>query len=184
MKIEVRRLKTLYVHELEELGRLMSDEVAFDDTSVGSSWVCWWQVQARFWTKERLFDMSDLDALGDTYRAWVAFVDGKLVAICSIAIEPEAILLTTFLVDTRAYIEEEQFAIADEFALTVLADIPQRDEIYGYFPFEGFAARYATRCGFAATIPGKPDALNPSPLRRWTHNPRKLEETIRSLRAD
>lgn len=182
MGITVKRLHKLSGAGLLALGAFMRKEVKPESTSEGSDWLCKWQQQGR-WSQKQIDHRAELDKVDTIYRVWIAFEGKNPVGLCSVVVEPDALLISAYLIETAGRTEDEQFAIADKLALVALADLPKRKEVHGYFPKEGFAARYATRCGFNSVVPGKPMVIAANPLMRWDMSPTTLEENIKWLQS-
>ena len=172
----IKRLHELSKAELTALGVFMRGEIQPASITEGNDWVCKWFQQGR-WSDKQIEHRVELDKEDKTYRVWVAF-DGAPIGLCSVAAEADALLITTFLVETAGKTEAEQFVVADALALRSLEGLAKREVIYGWFPKEGFAARYAERCGFESKLMGKPMKPDPNPILYWWMNPTKLRENI------
>lgn len=181
MNITVLRLHELSEKELEALGTLMRGEIQPASITEGSTWVCQRAQRPHFWQDKEIARVAGFEGPDSKFQAWVIFEGKAPVGLCMIVVEPEALLLTNFLVETSRA-EKEQFAVADTLALRSLSELPERKEIYGWFPSQGFAARYAKRCGFKSVVPGKPMVVEADPIMCWWTDPAVLKKNIEVLR--
>lgn len=177
MALSIKRLHELKEKDLLALGVFMRGEIKPADVTKGSEWVCQRLQRPHFWKDNEIARVAGFEGPGSKFQAWVAFEGKTPVGVCMVSVEPAALLLTTFLVESSRT-EEEQHVVADALALRGLGEVPERGEIYGWFSMLGFAARYAKRCGFESVIPGKPMAPDPNPLMRWWTDPAELKKRV------
>lgn len=181
----IKRLHELSKKELKALGTFMRGEIKPADMAKGSNWVCQQLQRPHFWSEKQVAhmvkrDRETLTTSGASYlRVWVA-LESSPVGLCGVMVEPLKLFISTFLIDDD-YVEAEQFQIADALAKVSLAGLPDREEIYSLFNKKGFAARFATRCGFECRELGKSIIPDPNPLLYWWMNPEKLAENIKKL---
>jgi len=173
----IKRLHELTKAELTALGVFMRGEIKPASISEGSDWVCQQLQRPHFWSEEQITYMvkRDKEALTDSgasyLRVWV-----DPLGLCAVMVEPEKLFITTFLIDAK-----EPFAVADALALEALAGLPEREVIYSYFNKEGFAAEFATRCGFECRELGTSLIVDKNPLLYWWMHPKKLVENIKGF---
>ena len=175
-------VKRLHETDAEAVSAFMRGDI--QPASIeGSSWVCQARQRPHYWGKETLERMSEADKSGKKTMIWVALED-KPIGLCWIGNQTEDRFLGMFLVDVNAS-KERQWEIADTIALRSLSDMLADDygkrNVYGWFPKYGWAADYATRCGFTSTQSGKQMAPNPNPLLHWTIDMRQLQKNIEEL---
>lgn len=174
----IKRLHELSKKELKDLGTFMRGEI--QPASIGGSdWVCQQLQRPHFWSAEQIAYMVRHDKATPTnpgashLRIWVSL---NPFGLCAVMVEPTKLFIATFLIDAK-----EPFEIADALALEALANLPDREEIYSLFNKEGFAARFAIRCGFKCRPLGKSMIPDPNPILYWWMHPKKLAENIKAM---
>jgi len=181
----IKRLHELTKAELTALGVFMRGEIKPASITEGSDWVCPQLQRAHFWDEEQIAHKVAADAAKEPsggascLRAWVA-LDGDPVGFCGVLVSPRDLEIVTFLIEASKT-EAEQFQVAAPLALESLAGLPDREEIFGWFNQEGFAARFAELCGFKVDPLAPSVIADPNPLCRWYMHPKKLVENIKAL---
>lgn len=177
MNITTCRLSELDDHQLVAVSALLRREII----GQASDWVCQARQRPHFWGEDTVKDIAAQDSDAHKTITTVALVDHLPVGLCFVMVETDPVQLLLFIVST-AYSEKEQFAIADAIALAGCAALPQRAQICGWFPAHGFAADYATRCGFTSQHVGTDMAVIPdaNPILLWAM---PIADMVRNIEA-
>jgi len=185
MNITIVRLHTLLETAKANVGAALRSEI-FDQKS---DWVCQRLQKAGFWNDATIQRIAEADATTKEFkhRAWVALIGSWPVGFCLINVMGEDRQLALYVVATN-FTQVQQWEIADAIALQGLKDVladdcPAKRNFWGYFPKTGWAARYATRCGFTAKEMGKymGDLPDPNPILLWTIGMQELLANIEGL---
>lgn len=184
MDVIVKRLHELKPKDVRGLGRILKQ---VQDSA--SSWACVQFHMRRFWSVDALRDRFEMDADPSSgLMCWVGIVDKEPVGLCHVAQEQEDYLLAAFLLDLTLT-EAEQWEIADAIALCGLDDVlaldhPNRN-FYSHFNRRGWAADYATRCGFRSQEIGTYLGPDPDPnlILRYEIGVQELRDNIAELQS-
>ena len=181
MNITVVRLHTLLENVKINVGAALRSEIF----NAKSDWVCQKLQKAGFWDDATIQRIAEADASKEIRtQAWVASVGSWPVGFCLVNVMGEDRQLALYLVATN-FTQLEQWEIADAIALQSIKemladDCPAKRNFWGYFPKEGWAARYATRCGLRWEEIGKLMIPDPNPILLWTIG---MEELLKNIEA-